>query len=137
MHTYQREPDEECATSWTEWLWGSSETGEIFYLPSGQYKSSHRLPSSKIRQQDKHVKEVATETTEWECILPPSCIRHSFFQSPWDRPRREATHPRCCPMTSRGDGVDNSPVIMAWWTPECDIIQSRCFTFNRVTILRS
>ena len=42
----QREPDEECARSWTSRYRDSDETGGICFLPSGQYISSHQFPSS-------------------------------------------------------------------------------------------
>ena len=61
MHTYQREPDEECGRSWTSKNWESDQLSGICFLPSGEYKSSHRFPSSEIKQQDQCVKEIATE----------------------------------------------------------------------------
>ena len=61
MHRSQREPDEECARSWTYKLQGSGQTAEICFLPSGENRSSHRFPSCKKLQQDEHVKESATE----------------------------------------------------------------------------
>ena len=61
MHMYQCEPDEECARSWTYKLRESDEAGRIFFMPSGQYKSSYRFPSSKIKQQDEDMKEITTE----------------------------------------------------------------------------
>ena len=60
MQTYQREPNDKCARSWTYRFRRSIEAGEICFLPSGQYRSSHRFPSSKLKQQDDHVKEIAT-----------------------------------------------------------------------------
>ena len=56
MHTYQREPGEEFARSWTLRLRESEETGGICFLPSGQYKSSHRFASFETKQQDEDVK---------------------------------------------------------------------------------
>ena len=61
MQTYQREPDEESARSWTYSFRESDEAGGFWFLPSDQYKSSHQFPSSKISQRDEHVKEIATE----------------------------------------------------------------------------
>ena len=61
MHTYQREPNEVWARSWTYRFWESGESGQICFLPLGQCRSSHLFPSSKIKQQDQHVKELATE----------------------------------------------------------------------------
>ena len=61
MYTYQREPYEECARSWTHRSRESGETSRICFMPSGRYKSSHRFPSSKRKQQDEVVKEIANE----------------------------------------------------------------------------
>ena len=62
MHTYQREPDEECARSGIYLSQKSNETRGICFLQSDQHKSSHRFRSSKTEQQDDDVKEIATET---------------------------------------------------------------------------
>ena len=62
MHTYQREPDEESAGSWTYRFQRSSEPGGICYLPSGQNRDNNRFPSSETKQQDEHVKESQTES---------------------------------------------------------------------------
>ena len=61
MHTYQREPDEECAEVWIYRFRGSDKMGGICFMPSGQYKSSHQFPSSQIKQQDEGVKETKNE----------------------------------------------------------------------------
>ena len=58
MHTYQRDPDEECPRSWTYRLRGSDGTDEICSLPFGRYKSSHRFLSN-TKQHDKHMEEIA------------------------------------------------------------------------------
>ena len=55
MHTYQSEQDEECGRSWTYRFRESGETGENCFLPFGQYRSSHRFLSSRIKQQDQHL----------------------------------------------------------------------------------
>ena len=40
---------------------GLTEIDQVKQAKSGQYRSSHRFPSSKLKQQDEHVREIATE----------------------------------------------------------------------------
>ena len=61
MYTYQREPDQECARSWTYRSRESDGTRGICVLPSDQHRNSHRFPSSKRKQQDESVKENTNE----------------------------------------------------------------------------
>ena len=61
MYTYPHEPDEGYAGSWTYSFREPDETSGICFLPNVQYKGGHRFPSSKIKQQDEDVIEIATE----------------------------------------------------------------------------
>ena len=47
MYTYQCEPDEESARSWTYRSRVSDGIGEIFCGPSDRCRNSHRFPSSR------------------------------------------------------------------------------------------
>ena len=80
MNTYQCEPDEESARSWTYRSRVSDGTGGICFWPSDRCKNSHRFPSSKRKQQDEGVK-IANELKRAECIVPLSCRRQFFDQS--------------------------------------------------------
>ena len=80
MCTYQREPDEESASSWTYRSRVSDGTGGICFGPSNRCKNSHRFPSSKTKQQDEGVK-ITNELKRAECIIPLSCRRQFFEQS--------------------------------------------------------
>ena len=61
MHPCPREPDEENTRNWTYRTPESDGTGGICFLPSDQCRNSHRFPSSKRKQQDEGVKEIANE----------------------------------------------------------------------------
>ena len=78
IYTYQREPDEECARSWTYRSRESDETSRNRFLPSGQYKSSHRLLSSKLEQQYEYGKDIRTEINV-ENILYHSVVAVGLF----------------------------------------------------------
>ena len=53
---HQREPEEESRRNWTYISRESDATGGICFLPSDQYKSRQRFPSSKRKQQGEGVK---------------------------------------------------------------------------------
>ena len=81
MYTYQCEPDEEIARSWTYRSRVSDGTGGIFCGPSDRCRNSHRFPSSKRKQRDKGMK-LANEIKRAESIIPLSCRRQLSDQSP-------------------------------------------------------
>ena len=72
MHTYYREPGEECARSWNYIFLDSSETSEIGFLPFGLRRRSNRFRSSKIKQQDQHEKLQMKQSREY--IIPLRCV---------------------------------------------------------------
>ena len=123
MYTYPREPDEESTRSW---IFGSREsdgTGRICFLPSDQFRNRHQFPSSK-----KKTARSWSGKCEWiksaECIIPLSCRRQSFYQSPWGRPRWEATLPRCC---WRPQQATASTALLWWWHDEdWNVTSSSC-----------
>ena len=80
MYTYQREPEEECARSWTYTSRESDETGGICFMPSGWCKRSHRFPSSKRKREDEGVKRIATELKE-ENVLYQLAVAGSLSTS--------------------------------------------------------
>ena len=80
MNTYQCEPDEESARSWTYRSRVSGGTGGICFWPPDRCKNSHRFPSSKRKQQDEGVKNT-NELKSAECIIPLSCRRQFCDQS--------------------------------------------------------
>ena len=56
---YLRDRVEECARSWTYRFRGSSGIDEVCCLPFGQNRSSHRIPSTKTKQHDRHMNKTA------------------------------------------------------------------------------
>ena len=70
-----------------------------------------------------------------ECIIALSCRRQSFHQSPWGRPRWEATLPRCC---WRPQPATALTALLWWWHDEdWNVISSSrdaLPAFKRVTI---
>ena len=57
-----------------------------------------------------------------DCIIPLSCRRRSFYQSPQGKPRWE---PTMLVTTSKSDGIDSSLEMTAWRRLERDFIQLR------------
>ena len=64
----------------------------------------------KGKQQDEGAK-IANELKSAECIIPLSCRRQSFYQSPWGRPRWEATLPRFCWRPQQAMAL----TALRWW----------------------
>ena len=109
-YTYQCEPDEESARSWTYRSRVSDGTGGICCGPTDRWRKSHRFPSSKKKQQDEGVK-IANEIKPAECIIPLSCRRQFFDQSLWGTPRWEVTPPRCCWRPQQ----ETATTALRWW----------------------
>ena len=81
MYTYPPVLDKESTINWTYRSRESDGTGGICFLSSDRFRNSHRFPSYKRKQQDEGVK-IANELKSAECIIPLSCRRQSFYQSP-------------------------------------------------------
>ena len=95
MHTNPIEPDVGSTRNWTYRPREPDGTSGICFLPSDQYRNSHQfIPSKKkkARWRCGNCKWIKSA----ECNIPLSCRGQSFYQSPWGRPRWEATLPQCC-----------------------------------------
>ena len=114
MYTYQREPHEESARSWTYRSRVSDGTGGICLWPSDRCKNSHRFPPSKRKQQDEAVK-ITNEQKSAKCNIPLSRRRQFFEQILWGTPRWEATPRRCC---WRHQQEMASTALRWWWHGE-------------------
>ena len=133
MYTYQHEPDEESARSWTYRSRVSDGTGGICCGPSDRCKKSHGFPSSK--KNSKMKSEIYKLTKKFRMyyttklspsVLRPVSLRYTTMRG--HTPTMLLTSPT-------RDGNDSSPVMMARRRLDRDIIQSRCSApFRRVTI---
>ena len=58
-----------------------------------------------------------------DCIIPVSCCRQSFYQSPSGKPQKEATLPRCC---WRPQPETELTTLLWWWHEEDWNVTSSC-----------
>ena len=133
MYTYQCEPHEESARSWTYRSWVSDGIGGICG-PSDRCRNSHRFVSSKkktVRWRSENCQWNKTCRMYYTTKLSPSVFRPVSLRYTTMRGHT----PTMLLTTSTRDGIDSSPVMMAGRRLDRDITQSRCSAlFGRVTI---
>ena len=134
MYTYQCEPDEESASSWTYRSQVSDGTGGICCWPSDRCKNNHRFSSSKKKTARWRIGNYNWNKTcrmYYTTKLSPSVFRPVSLRYTTMRGHT----PTMLLRTSTRDGIDSSPAMIARRRLDRDIIQSRrSAPFSRVTI---
>ena len=134
MYTYQREPDEKSARSWTYRSRVSDGTGGICFRPSDRCKKA--IESFLLKEKTaRWRKEIYKWTKKCRMYYTTKLSPSDFWPVSLRYTTMRGHIPTMLLTTSTGDGIDSSPVMMARQRLDRDIIQSRCSApFRRVTI---